>query len=181
MMSPAMKGVTVLAVQMALVLSVAAKYGWERKECSQVWARAGQYDPDLPLRGRYLALNLTIDSCGLPRNEESGSRFDSADGRHVNYSWVVTTMVKDGKLVARAWDKVSAVPTEEVIAAETTPCAQAILSDGTEFFVSEKAKLPELKKGQELWALVTVPPQGPPRPVELAVSDARGWRVLQLR
>jgi hypothetical protein len=31
-----------------------------------------------------------------------------------------------------------------------------------------------------LWALVTVPPSGPVRPVKLAISDAKGFHVLNL-
>jgi len=36
-----------------------------------------------------------------------------------------------------------------------------------------------LSKGQELWAEVTVPPKGPPRPIQLALKEADGaWKPL---
>jgi hypothetical protein len=61
------------------------------------------------------------------------------------------------------------------------PCQYGRLSGTSEFFIGEHAKSPfPLQKGQELWALVTVPPSGPVRPVKLAVSDATGWHVLNL-
>ena len=38
-----------LVVQLVLVLSIAAKYVYERKVCPRVWVRTAQIDPDLPL------------------------------------------------------------------------------------------------------------------------------------
>ena len=63
------RGVVLLAIQLVLVLSIAAKYVYERKTCPRVWVRTAQFDPDLPFRGRYLALRLAVDACGLPHNE----------------------------------------------------------------------------------------------------------------
>ncbi|MES2391354.1 MAG: hypothetical protein V4555_06925 [Acidobacteriota bacterium] len=175
------KGLIVLAVQLAVVLSVAVKYAWERHACPQVWTRAGQWDPEQPLRGRYLALQLRADGCGLPRDEKHTNHYGVNDQMLANYSWQATTAARDGKLVLVPWDERTAVPTEWVRTEEGVPCERMTLGDSTEFFVSEKATLPVLKKGQELWALVTVPPQGPPRPVELAVAEGKEFRVLQLR
>ena len=73
-------GLILLLVQLVLVLSVAGKYLYERQTRPRVWTRATQFDPALPLRGRYLALQLLVDACGLPRDGEhtiqlySGSR-----------------------------------------------------------------------------------------------------------
>ena len=52
------RGVVVLVVQVVLVLSIAGKYVYERKVCPRVWVRTAQIDPNLPFRGRYLALRL---------------------------------------------------------------------------------------------------------------------------
>ena len=175
------KGLIVLVVQLVVVLSVAAKYAWERHTCPQVWVRAGQWDPEQPLRGRYLSLNVTVDGCGLPRDEAHASHFQNDGVTHTNYSWQVTTAAREGKLVAVVWDGKTAEPTESVGANESEGCSEMSLWQNVEFFVSEKVQLPQLGKGQQLWALVTVPPQGPPRPVELAVSEGKAWRVLQLR
>jgi hypothetical protein len=38
-----------------------------------------------------------------------------------------------------------------------------------------------LPPGQELWAEVTVPSSGPPRPIQLALSDGKQFHVLNLR
>ena len=63
-------GIILALVQLVLVLSVAGKYLYERKTRPRVWTRAAQYDPSLPLRGRYVALQLMVDACGLPRGAE---------------------------------------------------------------------------------------------------------------
>ncbi len=70
-MSARRNGLVVLAIQVALVLSIGVKYAWERHHCPMVWTRAKQYDPIQPLRGRYLAMSLHASACGLP----SGVRF----------------------------------------------------------------------------------------------------------
>src|SRR5260370_3257857 len=45
-------------MQVAIVASLGAKLAWDRHRLPRGWAKAGTYDPDLPIRGRYLALQL---------------------------------------------------------------------------------------------------------------------------
>ena len=73
-------------------------------------------------------------------------------------------------------------PTEQLMLDRAMPCEYARLSGVQQLpFIPEHAKSPfPLQKGQELWALVTVPPSGPVRPVKLAISDATGFHVLNL-
>ncbi len=52
-----------LIVQLAIVSTIAAKYLYQRWSCPRVWTRAAAYDPEMPMRGRYLALRLTVDGC----------------------------------------------------------------------------------------------------------------------
>ena len=52
-----------LAVQAVLVCTVVASYAWQRHHYPRVWTRAYGYDPQLPLRGRYLSLQVSIDGC----------------------------------------------------------------------------------------------------------------------
>jgi hypothetical protein len=178
------RGLALAAIQLALVLSVAAKYAWERQHCPNVWTRTAQYDPDAPLRGRYLALQLTADACLLPR--DGHEEWDTPNGKHhpelMKTSWEVVTAARDGKLTGKLVPGRDSSETETLVLWPGSPCSSARLSDTTEFFISERAKTPfPLAKGSELWALVTVPPQGPPRPVKLAVSDSKGFHPLDLR
>lgn len=168
-----------------LVLSVAAKFAWERHACPMVWTRAAQYNPDLPLRGRYLALTLTADACGLPSvaampGWQWGTQGDPPRPRKMR-RWQAHLFAREGHLgLAAAPDDQS----ENALGAslgEGFPCDAARLDEPIDFFVSEKAQLPPRKPGEDLWVLVTVPPSGPPRPVKLAVSDGRTFRPLDLR
>ena len=48
--------------------------------------------------------------------------------------------------------------------------------------IGDRAKSPfPLKANEELWAEVTVPPSGPPRPIQLAISNAAGFKPLVVR
>jgi hypothetical protein len=182
-MSARAKGLWVLVVQLAVVLSIGAKYAWERHHCPMVWARAGQYDPEQPIRGRYIALTVHASACGLPGG---GRAYDfSRPGRSPQQAemkmWRVVPAVNDGVLTARVVEETRPGPSETLMLDHDMPCEYARLGENSEFFVPEHAKSPfPLQKGQELWALVTVPPSGPVRPVKLAISDSQGFHVLNL-
>ena len=55
--------VALLVFQLLIVSSIAGKYLWQRWRCPSVWTRAAAIDPELPMRGRYLSLALTVDGC----------------------------------------------------------------------------------------------------------------------
>jgi hypothetical protein len=178
------KGIAVLAVQLVLVLSIAAKYAWERHSCPRVWTRTAQFDPDRPLRGRYLALTLTADACGLPLDKASSQR-EWMNGRETSdirsRQWSVFPHAKDGALSAVLADDSHPEEKEILTLRGGMPCRYAALNAPTEFFLSESAKTPfPLAHGEELWAEVTVPPSGPPRPIQLAISDGKNFRILNL-
>jgi hypothetical protein len=186
-MSTQSKGLTLLAVQLLLVLSIGAKYAWERHHCPMVWTRAGQYDPAEPLRGRYIALLVHASACGLPpgvdmpglpRGVRQPPQVMQKFGAQ---TWRVVPAVRNGQLTPRVVDETQPGPTQELSLGANVPCDDAVLNPVTDLFIPEHAKSPfPLQTGQELWALVTVPPSGPVRPVKLAVSDSQGFHVLNL-
>ena len=173
-----------LAIQLVLVLSVAAKYAYERKVCPRVWVKAEQYDPNLPLRGRYLALQLAVDACSLPRDKARFYQgFNYASGGHApgSWTWNVVLVAHGGHLVPRVVDPLKVREgVEQLVLRENQPCTDVAVSPGTEFFLADTAKGPfPLQKGQVLWVEVTVPPSGPPRPIQLALSSEAGWQPLK--
>ena len=184
-MSRTQQAVVLLAVQAALVLSIAAKYLYEREVCSRIWVRAAQYDPSAQLRGRYLALHLALDACALPRDVAYHTDAIAGSNPHDagSWRWTVKLVVQGGKLVPLlASDTDRPELTNEITLSGDRPCDQATLLDGIEYFVSDAAKTPfPLKKGEELWVEVTVPPMGPPRPIQLAVSDNGTFIPLSLQ
>jgi hypothetical protein len=187
-----------LIFQLAIVSSVAAKYLYQRWTCPRVWTRAAAIDPQLPMRGRYLALQLTVDGCqstlpsaknaNFPR-DFSGAvkpgpyvlRPNAVDFR-ANLKVVNNTLVAvrpEGEEIAATEDSTAG---EEVVGAAGSPCNQMQLASSTDFFIADTAQsLLPLKPGQELWIEVTVPPKGPPRPTQLAIKDNGTWKPLDLR
>jgi hypothetical protein len=185
-MTARQKGIAVLAIQLVLVLSIGVKYAWERHHCPMVWTRAQQWDPSEPIRGRYLAISVYASACGLPASRQTsdfvavrfGGRIPKPSDLQV---WRVVPAVKNGELVPTVVEDTRPGPTQQLVAERGMPCGYARLSGTSDFFVPEHAKSPfPLKDGQELWALVTVPPSGPVRPAKLAISDATGFHVLNL-
>ena len=122
------KGLILAAFQCLLVLSLSGKLLYDRSTCPRVWVKTAQWDPNLPIRGRYLALLLAPE--------------------------------KDAR-----WYR------------ETN--AQMVL-----FFVPEHALSFETVRGRrdaaELWAEVTIPRKGPPRPIRLALKKAGKLDLLKV-
>ena len=183
--------IALLILQLLIVSSIAAKYFYERATCPRVWTRAAAYDPELLMRGRYLSLQLTVDGCGstlptakdaeFPRNINgipSGNNFSI---RAANTVWFqAKIVVRDNKLIAiRVPESDVTTPTQTVAAWPGAPCDQMNLSNPVDFYISENAVDPtRLKTGQQLWIEVTLPPKGPPRPLQLALKDNGAWRPL---
>lgn len=122
------KALTLAAIHCLMVLSLSGKLLLDRATCPRVWVRTAPDDPTLPLRGRYLSLQLTPEP-GAPYFNETSSR--------------------------------------------------RVL-----FFVPERT-LPfeELRNGRgapELWAEVTIPRKGPPRPIRLALKRAGSLIPLEV-
>jgi hypothetical protein len=174
------RAIVLLVVQAVLVLSIAGKYLYERKVCPRVWVRAAQYDPNMPLRGRYLALQLTVDACALPR-DKAHHMPGYLPGKD-SWRWTVRPVVQSGKLVpVLAGDFDRPELTDEVTLWGERSCDRAWLSKGVDYFIADTAKSPwPPKKGEELWVEVTVPPMGPPRPIQLALAKDGAFTPLDL-
>jgi hypothetical protein len=187
-----------LIFQLGIVSTVAAKYLYQRWTCPRVWTRAAAIDPQLPMRGRYLALQLTVDGCqstlpsaksaNFPR-DFSGAvqpgpyalRRNAVDFRaNLKVENNILVAVRpEGAEIAGAEDSNFG---EEVVGTAGSPCNEMRLASSIDFFIADTAQSPlPLKGGQELWIEVTVPPKGPPRPIQLALKDNGTWKPLDLK
>ena len=112
------KGIILGALQCAFVLSLTGKLFYDRATRPRVWVKTMPWDPNLPIRGRYLSLILAPEA-GAPYFERT------------NHERVV-------------------------------------------FFVQEhQTEVDSLRfrrNGPELWAEVTIPGKGPPRPIRLGLK-----------
>ena len=176
-MTSIQKGVAVAAVQLALVASLGAKYALDRAWLPRVWTQTAAYDPDLPIRGRYLSVRLRVEAGNVYRDTPlpKANRFSFwGDTRDVKLS------VQDGRLVASPADR----PTGLQVARWTNNRGEEVtaLSEPVAFFLPEHVTDPSWRKpGEELWIEVTVPKKGPPRPIRLAVKRGETFTPLDFK
>jgi hypothetical protein len=201
--------VVVLAVQLVLVCTIAAKYLYQRSACPRVWVRTIAYDPELVMRGRYLSVQIPVDGCQstLPTAEDAvmprdmngmptGKRYTIRIGvPFLNFR--ARLRVDGNRLVAvRVPESEGSYVGQWVTAAPGSGCDAMRLQDPVDFYLPEHAKDPtpirhghwdEQKKQwiadpntTELWVEVTVPPKGPPRPTQLALKENGVWKPLGL-
>lgn len=188
-MKPARISVVLLVIQLAIVSSVAAQYLYQRWKSPGVWTRAVEVDPPSPMRGRYLRLQLIVDGCQstLPSakaaeflRDINGAAVQGQFGMRAGSLFRANLEIQNNRLVAinAALDETGREG-QQVIALPGTACDQMILYGPVPFYVAQGTIEPStLKAGQELWMEVTVPPAGPPRPLQLALKDNGEWKPL---
>jgi hypothetical protein len=183
--------VALLVIHLAIVSSIAAKYLYQRWTCPHVWTRTVAYDPELVMRGRYLSLQLTVDGCEstlpsgkkaeFPRNVDGTIRSQvyTVRGPVDAVEFPAKLVVKDNKLIAVYQRDGSARDAQRVSALQDRTCDQMRLMKPVNFYIAEHAQSPlPTKQGDELWIEVTVPPKGPPRPIQLALKHDGAWKPL---
>jgi uncharacterized membrane-anchored protein len=177
-MKPLYKGLAVALVHILIVLSLGAKLLYDRHTRPRIWVRTGSVDPDLPIRGRYLTLNLEVH---VP-NYKSGERNLPGLKEQLYDFNQVDLAVEDGKLVAHKSDRSTGMYIH-TWAARTRTDDVFLLSSPVLFFIPEHAEVPRANRstGDELWAEVTIPRKGPPRPIQLAFKHGQEWVPLTYR
>ena len=164
------KGLILAGAQLALVASLAAKYAVDRARFPRVFVQTVAYEPNLPIRGRYLSLRLRVsteDVHGSPWNFSEEMRD-------------VTLNVRDGHLVANPADH----PTGLHVSRRTVNRGAQVTSlmEPVAFFLPENAMDPSVRSaGEELWMEVTVPKTGPPRPIQLAIKRGESLTPLAMK
>lgn len=166
------KAAVVVLLHMAIVLSLGAKLLYDRAHRPRVWVKTASVDPDLPIRGRYLTMSLQVHAPGLGEQASKNS-----------YLWTpVDLSVENNQLVAhRAAGNTNLTVTNWERGANHAGSDVYSLSPPIAFFLPEHAEGPRLRRGDELWAEVTIPRKGPPRPIQLAVKSGSQWRPLSYR
>lgn len=157
-LSPLTRGLALALAQVLIVSALGAKLLVDRARYSRVWVETAPVDPDLPIRGRYVQLRLKMSAEGLtvPPYARSAAEL----------------VVEDGALVARATSKDDATWVEFPDAND--PSA-VILGPTIAFFIPEDVADPSIRPaGETLWAEVTIPPTGPPRPIRLGIQRGDG-------
>jgi len=162
-MTPLIRGLVIAVVQVSLVASLGAKLLYDRATLPRVWVKAAPYDPDLPIRGRYVRLQLLVEPDGI---KDTGRVYRES----------VALRVENGRLLAVKQENVSRSSSDlrvhyDKIGGEKV----AVLSPSVAFFIPEHIPDPSRRAhGEQLWVEATIPQTGPPRPIRLGVTKDSG-------
>lgn len=165
-MTPRQAGLALALAHAALVASLGAKLLADRARLPHGWARTLPYDPDDPIRGRYVRLRLEVPLDSPPAD------IGPWDLRSVRLR------VENDRLVA-ALDTAGAL---DVRFDSVDGGVRAALAEPVAYFIPEHIPDPSVRPaGEELWAEVTVPRRGPPRPIRLGVRRNGSLTPLEIR
>lgn len=182
-MKPLTKAIIVAAIQVLIVCSLGAKLLYDRHTRPQVWFKTARYDPNLPIRGRYLALQLELNDLRSP--EEVERKF----GNGTQNAWTGFAY-ECGAIIAR-----DGVPTVVFDSGQTWNCdnlrfarwntaggaMHLRLEEPVLFFIPDTAQDPRgTRTGDETWVLATIPHKGPPRPIALGIKKAGASEIQRL-
>ena len=160
------RGLVLGLVHLLLVSSLGAKLLYDRSTRPRVWAETTPYDPDLPIRGRYVSLMVRVDAPDIAPPAENKSDWANRP---------VTLGVENDRLVARPDETPGAYGRPSVTFRTTPDGWRTTLRDPVAFFIPEKVADPSRRpEGETLWVEVTVPRKGPPRPIRLGVRKGDG-------
>jgi uncharacterized membrane-anchored protein len=178
------KGFVIAVVHILIVLTLGGKLLYDRAHRPRVWVRTASVDPDMPLRGRYFTLSLEVQAPDFhvtaPEPPAPGVTVVKPQRRMPQYfNENVELKVVNGQLLARKTDR----NTGNTV--RWWPMRQGrdgfLLYPSLAFFIPEHSETPRLNRGDELWAEVTIPRKGPPRPIQLAAKRGTQWTPLTYR
>jgi hypothetical protein len=159
-------GFALAIVHVLLVGTLGLKLLVDRARLPRAWVRTLPFDPNLPIRGRYVRLRLEVPLAQGPDSARAGEyrrvRLETTGDR------LRGVLDDEGPLRVRLDSTASGLV--------------AGLDDPVPFFIPEHIPDPSLRpRGEELWAEVTVPRRGPPRPIRLAVRRDGSLTPLEIR
>lgn len=163
-MNPLFKGLVIAVVHLCLISMLGAKLLYDRAIQPSVWIRSAPYDPNLPIRGRYVRLQLIVEPRGIDElKPESEWQLPQS----------VILRVEGERLLAeeeqknRPYDPSGLHVRHINIGNEKV----AALDEPVAFFIPENIPDPSRRQpGEQLWVEATIPKKGMPRPVRLGVK-----------
>jgi len=162
------KSLLVGLIQVLVVGVLGAKFMIDRATYPRVWVLTQPYDPDLPIRGRYVRIQARVEhdgkapEAGASLRGAARARLEAVDGR--------LRAVNDDQ--GHHWIGGRRCGTESCW----------VLDEPLAYFIPEHVPDPSVQPGDEqLWVEVTVPPNGAPRPIRLGIKANGVIRPLELR
>ncbi len=165
-MSARTRGIALAVIQLLIVMSLGAKLLYDRMTRPRGWVLVRTFDPNLPIRGRYLWEQLRMPSNGFTFTPRKGAASETWD---FTPQWAYYN-VENGQLVANFTGS-SAQPGGWVhLLKQSNGTLMAEAEQPVFLFIPDTARVPELGPGDQLWMEVTLPKKGPPRPIRAAVK-----------
>lgn len=163
-MKPLYKGLLLGVLQVGLVSALGGKLLWDRAHRPRVWVRVAQYDPNLPIRGRYLALAMQTPAEGFTVRPSVDPYFKGLRDTYLPFRG--NLVLRDQQLVV-VGDAAGEYPVTVMRQGD-----HLIARVGSSaFFIPEHAPDPSRHaRDEELWMEVTIPRKGPPRPIRLGIK-----------
>jgi hypothetical protein len=147
------KGLIVAAIHLTLVGSLGAKLLIDRATRARVWARTAPVDPDHPLRGRYVQMRVEGEPIGFGRDQPGHDVILVVQGEALGLQPTAEDTGLTAHLMSRDGRE------------------HAVLDQPLAYYIPEHVPDPSIRAaGEELWVEVTLPRQGPPRPIRLGVK-----------
>ena len=156
------KGLLLAALHVLLVCTLGAKLLYDRATRPRVWIQVATYDPDLPIRGRYLAFSLQVPMEGFTVRENPQPYTNPFTPDHCDLK------LRNGVLMAVANPDGEFWVNSRIIEGKQV----ALVNSQSLYFIPERAEIgwPQANSGEELWIEATIPRSGPPRPIRLATK-----------
>jgi hypothetical protein len=163
-LSPRPAGLLLALLQGGLLLSLGGVMLADRARLPRAWVRTAPYDPELPIRGRYVSLQLLVPA------GELGSALSLQTPPWGN-GLDVQLVPRGRRLEAiraqpgQAWTHLHRARIEQRDGAVVARLDQPVA-----YFIPPEVDDPSRRPGgEELWVEVTLPPEGPPRPIRLGI------------
>jgi len=154
-------GLLLALLQGGLLLSLGGQLLLDRATRPRGWILTQPVDPSLPIRGRYLNLTLMVPA---PEREA---------GQDIPWSGERVVLRSEADQL-RADLASSATPRSRTL--QATPQGELWrLEPSVAFFLPPHVADPSRRPpGERLWVEVTLPAEGPPRPIRLGVKRGEG-------
>ena len=166
-------GLLLAGVQAALMLSTGLLFWIDRQISPRAWVRTAPVDPNLPIRGRYITLNLVVPF--VPTSTDVAAIDLVGSWQDVQLRVEADRLQAVQKVGARFNNHAGEIRLIE---------GSLVVNPGPElaFFIPPDVKDPSIRPdGRTLWVEVTLPGLGVPRPIQLGIEKDGRIEPLALR
>jgi hypothetical protein len=162
------KGLVISVIHVCLVAALGLKLLYDRHVLPRVWIKAAPYDPNLPIRGRYVSLQAMVEHRGIP---------NTATDQENYRIYPCVLHVENGRLFADVKQEGNRYDTSDLHLVNRKIGGENVfvLNERMAFFIPEHVPDPSRRlQGEQLWVETTIPKKGIPRPIRLGVSTNNG-------